>query len=85
LSGITLTIDGLDLAAYIDARVEARLAGTEDDPLLDAEEAAEYLHVSRQRVYDLTAQGRLQRVGAKGTRLLVRRSELDRFLAGRAS
>jgi excisionase family DNA binding protein len=65
--------------------LDARLAGTEDDPLLDRDEAADYLHVSRQRISDLTAQGRLRREGAKGSRYLVRRSELDRFLTERAS
>jgi excisionase family DNA binding protein len=63
--------------------LDARLAGTEDDPLLGAEQTAEHLHVSTQRVYDLVTQRKLERVGPKGTRLLIRRSELDRFVARR--
>jgi len=76
-------IDPDELKELVREVVREQLAGTEDDPLLDAEEAAAHLHFSVQRVYDLVAQGRIERVGPKGTRLLLRRSTLDAFLARR--
>jgi excisionase family DNA binding protein len=49
-------------------------------PYLTADEAAGYLGASRQRVYDLCSDGRLCRY-RDGTRLLVRRDEIDAYLA----
>jgi excisionase family DNA binding protein len=50
-------------------------------PFLSVPEAAEYLRSSRQRVYDLLSAGRLTR-RKDGSRVLVERAELDRYLAG---
>lgn len=47
-------------------------------------EAADYLRTSRQRIYDLTSQGRLP-VCKDGSRNLYRREALDDYLAGGAS
>jgi excisionase family DNA binding protein len=44
-------------------------------------EAAAYLRCSRQRVDDLLSQRRLARV-KEGSRTLVRREEVDRYLSG---
>jgi excisionase family DNA binding protein len=48
---------------------------------LTVEEAAEYARCSRQRIYDLRSCGRLPRTG-DGSRVLVRRSDLDTYLSG---
>jgi excisionase family DNA binding protein len=55
-----------------------------DDPLLDVDETAEYMRCKRQRVYDLHHARKIFAV-RDGTRLLFRRSELDRYLEGRAA
>ena len=47
---------------------------------LTVDEAADYLRCSRQRVYDLRSCGRLPKTG-DGSRVLIRRSDLDRDLA----
>ena len=43
-------------------------------------EAADYMRAKRGRVYELLAQGRLTRL-KDGSRTLVRRSEIDDYLA----
>lgn len=48
---------------------------------LTVSEAAERLCAKRQRVYDLLSAGRLRRY-KDGARVLVRRAELDSYLAG---
>ena len=60
-----------------------QLAGRPDrtSPWLTVPEAAEYLRASRQRIYDLLSSRRLTR-HRDGTRVLIRRDELDRYLAG---
>jgi excisionase family DNA binding protein len=50
-------------------------------PYLSVGEAAEYARCSRQRIYDLLSSGRLTR-HKDGSRVLVERAELDRYLAG---
>ena len=67
-------------------RVLERLAALEVEaiersPYLTVEEAAERLRCSRQRVYDLLSSGRLTRL-KDGARVLVRRDEVDAYLAG---
>ena len=61
-------------------RVEAETAPR----LLTVPEAAEYLRAKPQRVYDLLSDGRLTRK-KDGSRVLVDRQELDRYLAGNRS
>jgi excisionase family DNA binding protein len=53
-------------------------------PFLTTAEAAAYLRCGRQRVFDLTSQGRL-RVHKDGSRSLYRREDLDAYLAGEVS
>jgi excisionase family DNA binding protein len=48
---------------------------------LDVAEAAAYMRCSKQRVYDLSASGRL-RTGKDGSRSLFRREWLDEYLEG---
>jgi excisionase family DNA binding protein len=64
-----------DLFAEQNGRVPAYLTPAE---------AADYLRTSRQRIYDLTSQGRLK-VCKDGSRNLYRREALDDYLAGGAS
>lgn len=56
-----------------------------DDPWLDVDEAAAHIKASsKQRIYDLHHQRRII-AGRDGTRLVFRRSELDRYLEGRSA
>ena len=48
-------------------------------PYLTVEQAAAYIGAGRQRVYDLVSDGRLRRY-RDGSRVLVRRDELDSYL-----
>jgi len=52
-----------------------------EDTLLTAQEAANYLRLSLGTVYNLVSKGRL-RPGRAGNRLRFRREDLDRFLWG---
>jgi excisionase family DNA binding protein len=54
------------------------------DPWLSVAEAADYARCSKQRIYDLVAANKLA-PGRDGRRLVFRRSELDRYLEGRAA
>ncbi len=54
-----------------------------DDELMSAVQAAEYLGVIRQRVYDLASRGRLGR--RVGNLWLFSKAELDAYKAERAS
>jgi excisionase family DNA binding protein len=49
-------------------------------PYLTVEQAASYIGSGRQRVYNLCSDGRLRRY-RDGSRVLVRRDELDAYLA----
>jgi excisionase family DNA binding protein len=93
MSGEPLRL-GLDLApadvealaralAPLVAELLAARAPTTASPYLTPDEAAAYMRCSRQRVHDLCSQGRLPRV-KDGARLLVRRADVDRYLAGEA-
>ena len=48
---------------------------------LTTTEAANYVRASRQRIFDLTSQGRLK-VCKDGSRNLYRRADLDAYLSG---
>jgi excisionase family DNA binding protein len=48
---------------------------------LTVQEAADYIGVKRQRIYDLTSAGRLTRL-KDGTRTLLDREEIDAYLRG---
>jgi len=52
---------------------------------MNAEEAAEYLCVSRGQLHNLTAERRLPRHGQKGQRLRFRRADLDAYVEERGS
>jgi len=70
-----------------DDELAARVAGILQDaapaapalPYLTTREAAEYMRCTRQRVFDLTSQGRL-RVRKDGSRSLYHRDDLDAHL-----
>ena len=68
-----------EIAERAAERVREHLAGP--GAWLTVDEAAAYARCSRQRVYDLRSCGRLPRTG-DGSRVLVRRSDLDNYLAG---
>lgn len=74
------TLDALveRVAELVIARLDVAAPSS---PYLTVDEAAEYARCSRQRIYDLRSDGRLTRF-KDGTRVLVLREELDRYLEG---
>ena len=73
------------VAAQVDARLRVlsagRIAGRQRPDFLTVQEAADVLRADRQRVYDLVSSGRLTR-HKDGSRVLVRRAELEAYLNG---
>jgi excisionase family DNA binding protein len=80
---LTLPPDLVDEIAERVADLLAQRNGSVPDYLTPAE-AADYLRTSRQRIYDLTSQGRLM-VCKDGSRNLYRREALDAYLDGATS
>jgi excisionase family DNA binding protein len=74
-----------ELVDALAERVAERLA-ERDRPtpseFMTPPEAADLLRAKTQRVYDLVSQGRLRAL-KDGSRLLIRRSDLDTYLEGR--
>ena len=71
------------LAGAVAAQLAAQgLAGLEPEPYWTAERAAAYIGADKQRIYDLSSQGRLRCV-KDGGRLLSKRSWIDHYLEGR--
>ena len=66
------------------ARSAGRMAARQRPEFLNVQEAAELLRCDRQRVYDLVSSGRLTRL-KNGTRVLVRRAEIEAHLNGGTS
>jgi len=65
---------------------EAVLAAIEppdDDPWLTSAQAAHYLGLRRATIHDLVNDGHLPRHGPRRTRLLFRKSDLDRYVESR--
>lgn len=78
------SIDLDALVAKIAERVVARLQESgigAPDPYLTTAEAALYMRAGKQRVFDLTSQGRLK-VYKDGSRSLYRRDDIDAYLRG---
>jgi excisionase family DNA binding protein len=70
------------LAERVAELLAERLPGTvEQSPWLTVNEAADYLRCTPKRIYDLLSQSRLPR-HKDGSRVLLRRAELDAYLAG---
>jgi excisionase family DNA binding protein len=69
-------------ARVLDA-VEMKHASEPTSPYLTVPEAAELMRASRGRIYDLLSQRRLTR-HRDGTRVLLSREEIHRYLAGDA-
>jgi excisionase family DNA binding protein len=67
-------------AALLSERMPATAARS---PYMNVEEAADYLRCKPQRIYDLLSSGRLTR-HKDGSRTLVGREELERYLRGLA-
>jgi excisionase family DNA binding protein len=83
LPAIRLPDELVDLIAEQVAEILAsRFEPPPASPYLTVEEAAEYLRAEKHRVYDLLSSGRLTR-HKDGSRVLVERSELEAYLAGR--
>jgi excisionase family DNA binding protein len=79
---VTIAITPKDIEAIADA-VAARQ--NPDDEWLNVDEAAAYLKCKRQRIYDLSSEGRIP-VHREGIRLLFSRRELDGWIkSGRAA
>ena len=82
---LTVPLEALEQIAQRAAEIVARdLQPATSSPWLTTNEAAAYLRANRQRVFDLTSQGRLK-VHKDGARNLYRRDDLDVYLAGGAS
>jgi excisionase family DNA binding protein len=69
------------VARVVDERLAEVERGRDERDLLTVAEAADRLRAKPQRVYDLLSDGRLQGVH-DGSRRLIQREELDRYLAG---
>jgi excisionase family DNA binding protein len=65
-------------------RLELSSSGRPASPWLTVSEAAELLRCKPQRIYDLRSSGRLSGDG-DGDRALIRRDELERYIAGEAT
>ena len=80
----TSDVDALARAmAPLVAELLAARAPATPSPYLTPDEAAAYMRCGRQRVYDLVSEGRLPKV-KDGARLLLRRDDLDAYLAAAA-
>jgi excisionase family DNA binding protein len=77
-------IDGLEsvIERIVDERLSA-LATKADDPWLTSEQAAKYLNLARSTIHDLVSEGKLPRHGGRKTRIMLRRSDLDAYVAAR--
>ena len=84
MTAINLTVPD-ELVDEIAGRVlnilQARQAGS---PYMSVDEAADYMRCKPQRVYDLLSARRLTRM-KDGSRVLVKRDEIDAYLAARAA
>lgn len=67
------------LADRLAPRLASRLVETAAKPWLNAEEAADYLACTRDRLYDLAQLGKLE-PRRDGRRLLFRRTDLDAYV-----
>jgi len=77
---LTVPAAALEQIAQRAAEIVARdLQPATSSPWLTTNEAAAYLRANRQRVFDLTSQGRLK-VHKDGARNLYRREDLDAYL-----
>jgi excisionase family DNA binding protein len=85
VSGITVSLGGLDdfIERTIAEKIESALAARADDSWLTSAEAAAYLKIARSTLYDLLSEGRLPRVGGRKTKIMLRRSDLDAYIATR--
>lgn len=68
-----------ELVEAIATRVAEMVGTGKVSPLMTVTEAADYLRCQPKRVYDLTSQRRIDFV-KDGSRVLVRREALDRYL-----
>ncbi|MCB0828870.1 MAG: helix-turn-helix domain-containing protein [Solirubrobacterales bacterium] len=69
-----------ELVEAIAARVVELTGNPKASPLMTVSEAADYLRCQPKRIYDLTSQRRIDFV-KDGSRTLVRREALDRYLS----
>ncbi len=81
--GLDLAPEHLEAIAARVADLLAARAPATSSPYLTVTEAADYMRCKPPRVHDLCSQGRLPRV-KDGARLLVRRADVDAYLAGDA-
>ena len=86
MSKFSIDLTGLD--GYIEEKVAEAItaalgAPVNEDPWLTSDEAAAYIGVARSTLHDYISAGTLPRHGGRKTKILVRRSELDAFIASR--
>jgi excisionase family DNA binding protein len=80
-SNVTIALSAADLetiAAAVAVRQTAAASPT-DSPYMTVREAAIYIRARPQRIYDLLSSRRLPK-SKDGTRVLVRRADLDEYL-----
>ena len=70
-----------ELARRVASILQDAMPAEPASPYLTTAEAGEYLRASRQRIFDLTSQGRLP-VHKDGSRNRYKRADLDAYLAG---
>ncbi len=75
-------LDGLAEEAATRALALLEETGATGSPWMSTQEAAEYLRVKPQRLYDLKARGELVPAGANGSKLLYHRADLDNWARG---
>jgi excisionase family DNA binding protein len=86
MRSVEATVSLLGIEELIEQKIEEALArrhAREDDPWLTSAQTAEYLGVAVATIHDYVNGGKLPRHGARKTRLLFRRSDLDRYVETR--
>ncbi len=80
-----IKIGGLEahIRSVVEEVVGDALAAHADDPWLTSDEAAKYLKIARSTLHDLVSEGRLPRLGGRKTKIMLRRSDLDAYIASR--
>jgi excisionase family DNA binding protein len=83
MNALNLTVPD-ELVDEIAGRVLDLIGARAQTPYMSVDEAADYMRCKPQRVYDLLSARRLTRL-KDGSRVLVKREEIDAYLAARAA
>jgi len=82
---LQVRVEGLEelVERVVSEKVAEALINHRTDEWLDSTQAAEYLGIARSTLHDLVSVGKLPRVGDRKTKIMLRRSMLDEYLASR--